>query len=103
MKQLDLKGYLENVENRSGTSVIKFGAQWCGPCKAYDPILHQISETVGDKVEFYEVDVDAEPELSNKFKIRGVPATFIMQNGKIEKSLMGVQNSSTIIELLKNI
>lgn len=61
--------------NYNGTipSVIKFGTEWCNPCKVIAPILEELSETYDGKVDFYTVDVDKEQELAQVFGIRSVP------------------------------
>jgi thioredoxin 1 len=51
--------------------VIDFWATWCGPCRAISPIFERISgETPG--VEFYKVDVDTQPDISQEVGIRAV-------------------------------
>lgn len=47
------------------------------------PILDQLAEEYGGKLDFYKVDVDQEPELEKAFKIRTIPnLLFVPQNGK---------------------
>ena len=40
--------------------VIKFGAEWCSPCKVYDPVFEQVSKEVTDH-EFVKVDIEDDP------------------------------------------
>lgn len=64
-------------------ALIDFFATWCGPCKALSPILEEVAQEYEGKVDIYKVDVDAEEELSNLFKIRTVPSLlFIPMNGQ---------------------
>ncbi len=100
MKKLQFNNYQEKVEESSGVKLIKFGASWCGPCRHMLPFWKRQNKLNG-KFEFFEVDVDEEPELSAKFQVRSVPATFIVKNGQIVKSFVGMQNSSTIMEVLE--
>lgn len=53
--------------------IIDFYAPWCGPCKVIAPILEQLKEEYGDKIEIYKVDTDQEMELPMIFNVRGVP------------------------------
>jgi len=103
MKMLNLQTYQEQIENQTGVNVIKFGADWCGPCRAYAPILEETAKSAGNKADFFEVNVDSEPELSAKFNVRSVPATFILKNGKVLKSMIGVQDKFTILKILDSI
>jgi thioredoxin 1 len=103
MKKLDRQSYVELIEEGNGTSLVKFGAEWCGPCRSYTPILEEVEKSVGEDINIYEVDVDQEPDLAQKLNIRGVPATFIFQDGELKKSFVGVQNAYTILEIINSI
>ena len=54
--------------------VIKFGAPWCGPCRALETKLKGF-----DKCEIVRYDVDdADEDLLAKYKIRSVPVTILL-------------------------
>lgn len=54
--------------------IIDFYADWCQPCKMVAPILEELSEEYGDKINIYKVDTEAERELSGAFGIRSIPS-----------------------------
>ncbi len=54
--------------------IIDFYADWCQPCKMIAPILEELSEEYGDKINIYKVDTEAERELSAAFGIRSIPS-----------------------------
>lgn len=63
------------INNNSNIpSIIDFNADWCGPCRHMHPVLEEISEQYKEKLKIYSVDVDAEPDLAQKFQIRSIPA-----------------------------
>lgn len=74
-------------------AIIDFYADWCGPCKMIAPILEQLSEEYGDKINIYKVDTEAEQELSAAFAIRSIPSMLFcpmneapqMANGALPK------------------
>jgi len=83
------------AETKEGTSLIKFEADWCGPCKKMTEILSEVEKDVTG-VKFFTVDVDAEPELTKNFGIRGIPFTLKVVNGETVDSITGVQEIATI-------
>jgi thioredoxin 1 len=60
-------------------AIIDFYADWCGPCKMIAPILEQLSEEYGDKINIYKVDTEAEQELSAAFGIKSIPSMLFCQ------------------------
>ena len=56
-----------------------FSAVWCGPCKAFRPIMEEIAGEESIMVEF--IDVDQEQNKAEKYNIRSVPAVVIEENG----------------------
>lgn len=41
-------------------AIIDFYADWCGPCQMVAPILEDLSEEYGDKLNIYKVDTEKE-------------------------------------------
>ena len=80
--------------------LIKFGASWCGPCKAMEPILEEIKKERPD-VKVLELDVDSESELVNLFRIRSVPTLFWIKEGVTVDKLVGGVNKETILSLME--
>tara|TARA_R110002096_G_C14596974_1_gene722430 strand:- start:132 stop:491 length:360 start_codon:yes stop_codon:yes gene_type:complete len=103
-ENLTKEAFLEKVfnfeENKEWTfkgnvpAIIDFYADWCGPCKMIAPILEQLSEEYGDKINIYKVDTEAEQELSAAFGIRSIPSMLFcpkegepqMANGALPKA-----------------
>ncbi len=75
-------------------ALIDFYADWCGPCKMLAPILEELSEGYGDKIDIYKIDTEAEQELSAAFGIRSIPSMLFcptegepqMANGALPKA-----------------
>ena len=75
-------------------AIIDFYADWCGPCKMIAPILEELSEEYGDKINIYKVDTEAEQELAAAFAIRSIPSMLFipmseqpqMANGALPKT-----------------
>ena len=59
--------------------LIKFGASWCGPCRAMMPILEEIK----NKIEIEDIDVDeVDPIVLTNYKIRNIPVLILLQDNK---------------------
>lgn len=79
--------------------VIKFGAEWCGPCKMLEPTIVSLKEKFnveGSGVEVISVDVDEDPESSSKYGIRNVPTIIFEKEGTVVERMVGVRQPAEI-------
>jgi thioredoxin 1 len=81
-------------------SIIKFGADWCGPCKRLTPIIEQLQLNIPE-LQIQTVDVDESPELSRKYQIKVLPTVIVLEDGQEINRLVGLFNLKTILKLLK--
>ncbi|MDD3589973.1 MAG: thioredoxin family protein [Thermoguttaceae bacterium] len=74
----------------SKIAVVKFSASWCGPCKRLTPELQKMAGFYADDgVAIGEVDVDANGPLSDKYKVKSIPRTFVFVNGQVYGDIVG--------------
>ena len=69
------------------TKVIKFYANWCGPCRALTPTLEKLGSKYSDDIHIVKVNVDKHQELAAQFGVRSIPALFFFQNKKVWRSV----------------
>ena len=79
--------------------VKKFGAVWCGPCKALAPVLNELKSQF-DNVSFVEYDVDNEFEEATKYSIRSVPTVIVLEDGIEVERIVGLANKSKYVNVI---
>ncbi len=67
----------ETIENND-IVIVDFWASWCGPCMAFKPIFHKVSEKHPDIV-FASCNTEEEMELAAMFQIRSIPTLMIFR------------------------
>lgn len=87
--------FQEIVKSETPT-LVDFYATWCGPCQTMMPILDQLKSNLGDKIRILKIDVDKNQDIANKFKVRGVPAFVLFQEGEILWRQSGGMDLSTL-------
>jgi thioredoxin 1 len=70
----------ENFISNEELSVVKIGADWCGPCRMVEPFLNKLSEsedyTIGS------IDADKQKDLAISLQVRSIPTTIFFKNGQ---------------------
>lgn len=82
--------------------IIKFSATWCGPCRAY----HKTFETVGNMekykdIKFMELDADDNEEEFDKYNIKGVPTTALLdENDNVISTISGNISQKELTDII---
>ncbi|NLO47269.1 MAG: thioredoxin [Clostridiales bacterium] len=76
---------------KTGTVLVDFWADWCGPCRMLAPVLDELSEKLGDKAVFAKVNVDEERELAQRFGVSSIPTVIVFKNGVKKADAIGVK------------
>ena len=69
--------------------MIDFWATWCGPCLSLAPTVEAIAEDYKGKMVVGKVNVDENPAVSFKFKIRSLPTILFVKDGKVVDKQIG--------------
>jgi thioredoxin 1 len=81
--------------------VIKFGADWCGPCRMVAPTVEKLKakyNVEGSDVQITSIDVDQSPEFSREHKIQSIPAFVIRKDGITVAKKIGVLTQDQLEE-----
>ena len=62
--------------------VVKFYADWCGPCKVMAPAVDELAATYQGRALVAKLDTDRAQRAASGFNIRGIPTTIVFKGGK---------------------
>ena len=90
----------EEVLNSNKTVLIDFYADWCGPCKAYAPIVEAVASENTD-IKVVKINVDNAQDIAINYNVMSIPTTVIIKNGKEVNRAVGMISKSALLELIK--
>jgi thiol-disulfide isomerase/thioredoxin len=101
--------FQELLEINPGAVIIKFGAEWCGPCKQIESHVHGIMQQLPDEIQSLMIDVDEYFEvyafLKSKKMVNGIPVILCYFKGNVsyipDEVVIGA-NVSQINQLFQN-
>ena len=82
---------LDSLLARESLLVVDCMASWCGSCKAVTPLIDQLAEVYGDRVNVMKIDYDANKQIPERFGLKGMPAVMFFKDGELKETLTGVK------------
>ena len=77
--------FLNLLKKNPGLIILKFGATWCGPCKAITPVLEGFFATSPPNVICADIDVDESFDLyafmKSQKRVNGIPVILMYKRG----------------------
>jgi putative thioredoxin len=83
--------------------VVDFWADWCGPCHMLSPVLEGEIDQRADEMVLVKVDTDANPDLSTRYGVSGIPAVKAFRNGHVVSEFVGAQPRQAVAEFLDSL
>lgn len=81
--------------------LVDFWAEWCGPCKALAPTVHQIAKEYDGRLQVAQLDVDANVNTTMQFQVMGIPTLILFKNGQALERITGLISKDRLIGKLK--
>lgn len=101
MQELNSITYQEKI-NENKLTLVKYAANWCGPCRMLTPILNKVVENYTD-INVGEVNIDTHPDLAVKDGVRSVPTIVFYKNGQAIDRMVGLQPAQNYIDKINSL
>ena len=86
------------TNSTSSTTLFKFSAPWCAPCRAMKPVVEKVLAEFAD-INYVDVNIDEDPEMAVKHGVRAIP-TLILVNEQGARRLVGSATAEQVKEFL---
>ncbi len=81
--------------------LVEFGAAWCPPCRALEPLLHRLADEGAGRWKVRAVDMDESPALAAKYGVRGAPTVIVFAGGVERGRHLGLTRAETLTALVE--
>ena len=85
LTEMSKEQFSQALMNNQGAFVVKFGAEWCGPCKKIEPLVNSWMSRFPPSIQGAIIDIDDHFEiyaiLKSKKQVNGVPAILCYKKG----------------------
>ena len=78
--------------------LVDFWAEWCGPCRAMEPALEEISNEMADKVTIAKLNVDENPQFTQQYQVMSIPTMILYNGGQPVDQLVGAMPKDAVVE-----
>lgn len=91
MKKLDANSFDELIYDDGEPCLVMFSRKSCHVCQAVHPKIEELAEDEDykGKFGFYEVDVEEQPGLFQRFSLKGVPQVLFFNDGEYAGKMAG--------------
>ena len=98
MKKVTDASFEADVLKSEKPVLVDYWAEWCGPCRQVAPVLEAILAEHGDKLDIVKLNVDDNPEVTQRYGILNIPTLGVFQNGQVDKELVGARSKSRLLD-----
>lgn len=94
-----IDAFRRDVLEASLTSVVlvRFTADWCGPCKQLAPVIEKaVAESGQGRVKQVTVDIDRQRLIADQFRIQSVPTVYAFVGGQPVDGFVGAKSEREV-------
>jgi thioredoxin 1 len=96
--QVGTDNWESEVISSESLVLVDFWAEWCGPCRAMNPILEELADELPGQLKVVKVNIDENQALAGEFGIRSIPTFLLVKSGNVAEQLVGALNKESLRE-----
>lgn len=80
--------------------LVDFYADWCGPCKAMDPIVKDVAKSINGSARIIKINIDKNEKAARDYDVRAVPTFILFRKGNIIWRHPGMIDKANLLSVL---
>lgn len=93
----------EKVLKNNKLVLVDFWADWCPPCRAMAPALHDVAEEQDTHFDVVKVDIEAgldNQALASEYGVRSIPNMPLFMNGREVERIIGLVSKKELTNII---
>jgi len=82
--------------------LLDFGATYCSPCKALEPLLEELAAEYRGSLKVGKLDIDLAPAVAQRFGIRAAPTLVLFVGGRERARRLGLTSKRNLLQWLES-
>jgi len=95
---MNIKQFQSSLKDK--VVLVDFGATWCGPCKAMEPIINDMKKKYEGRATILEINIDTQKSLATDYMVQSIPTLILFKDSQEVKRLVGLQPVAIIEQSL---
>ncbi len=88
--------FKKEIEEYKGLAIVDFWADWCSPCKAFFPIVKEVSDIFTQRVKIMSMNISESPRIPSQYGVRSIPTLMMFKDGKHIERKVGAMAKSAL-------
>ncbi|MDX8030213.1 thioredoxin [Lentzea sp. BCCO 10_0856] len=81
---------------KTGTVLVEFWAQWCGPCHMLSPVLDEINRE-RDDLTVLKINADENTATARDYQVMSLPTMLLFRDGVPIRQIVGARPKSRLL------
>lgn len=86
---------------RTGTVLVEFWAQWCGPCHMLSPVLDEIDRE-RDDLTVLRINADENTATARDYQVMSLPTMLLFRDGVPIRQIVGARPKARLLAELED-
>jgi thioredoxin 1 len=91
-----------DVLKSSGTVLVDYWAEWCGPCKMISPMLDGAAATYAGRLTVAKLNVDENPKTPSQYHVRSIPTLMLFRDGQPVATQVGALSKAQLATFIES-
>jgi thioredoxin 1 len=83
--------------------LVELWASWCPPCKMMEPVMNSLEKQYEGKVKVCKINIDKNPQTSDKFDVKGVPTFLLVKAGEVIERVVASKTEDQLKEMISKV